>query len=83
MHLFCKTNVRGILLLILVTLISCKQDYVTIQFDSDMEVSGMKFSLDDISPGLPADWDGYEFVVLEFMISTPQRFHVGFTTETG
>jgi len=83
MHLFCKTNVRGILLLILVTLISCKQEYVTIPFDSEMEVSGMKFSLDDISPGLPADWEGYEFVVLEFMISTPQRFHVGFTTESG
>ena len=83
MHLFCKTNVRGILLFILVTLISCKQDYVTIPFDSDMEVSGMKFSLDDISSGLPADWEGYEFVVLEFMISTPQRFHVGFTTESG
>jgi len=83
MHILFKTSLRGILLVILVSLISCKQDYVTIQFDSDMEVSGMKFPLDDISPGLPADWDGYEFVVLEFMISTPQRFHVGFTTETG
>jgi hypothetical protein len=43
----------------------------------------MKFSLDDISPGLPADWDDYEYVVLEFMITTPQRFQVGFTTLTG
>jgi len=83
MYFISKTVCRGILLLILFTLISCKQDHVTIPFDSEMEVSGMKFSLDDISPGLPADWDGYEFVVLEFMISTPQRFHVGFTTETG
>ena len=48
-----------------------------------MEVSGSKFALEDIRPGLPSDWDGYEFVVLEFMITTPQRFHVGFTTETG
>ncbi len=43
----------------------------------------MKFSLEDISPGLPANWDDYEYVVLEFMISTPQRFQVGFITETG
>ncbi len=43
----------------------------------------MKFALEDISPGLPLDWDEYEYVVLEFMITSPQRFHVGFTTETG
>ena len=48
-----------------------------------MEVSGMKFSMDEISPGLPANWDEFEFVVLEFMISTPQRFQVGFTTDEG
>ena len=58
-------------------------DYVVIRFDSNMEVSGQKFSLDEISPGLPEDWDGYGFVILEFMITTPQRFHVGFTTEKG
>lgn len=74
---------RGVLLLVLVTLFSCNQDYVTIQFDSEKEVSGMKFALEEISPGLPADWDDYEYVVLEFMITTPQRFHVGFTTEEG
>lgn len=83
MDLSCKNNIWGILLLLFVTLASCKRDHVTIQFDNQMEVSGMKFSLEDISPGLPSDWDGYEFVILEFMISTPQRFHVGFTTETG
>jgi hypothetical protein len=43
----------------------------------------MKFSLEEISPGLPADWDGYEFVVLEFMVTSPQRFQVGFNTESG
>ena len=74
---------RSIVALLLLTFISCKQNYVSIPFDSDMEVSGMKFSLEDVSPGLPPDWDDYEFVVLEFMITTPQRFQVGFTTETG
>lgn len=74
---------RGITILILFTFISCNKDDVTIHFDSDKEVSGMKISLEDISPGLPANWDDYEYVVLEFMITTPQRFQVGFTTETG
>jgi len=74
---------RSILGLLFLTFISCKENYVSISFDSDKEVSGMKFSLEDITPGLPSDWDEYEFVVLEFMISTPQRFQVGFTTETG
>ncbi len=83
MQLLSRIGFRGITFLLLLTLISCSKDYVTIPFDSENEVSGMKFSLEDISPGLPADWDGYEFVVLEFMITSPQRFHVGFTTETG
>ena len=74
---------RGFAILILIPLISCQQDYVSVNFDSDKEVSGMKFALEDISPGLPLDWDEYEYVVLEFMITSPQRFHVGFTTETG
>ena len=74
---------RGLILPLLFALISCSHDYVTVHFDSEKEVSGMKFALADITPGLPADWDGYEYVVLEFMITTPQRFHVGFTTETG
>jgi len=83
MHLFTQTVLRGIIFLILLMLVSCRQDYVTIQFDSQKEVSGMKFALEDISPGLPVNWDEYEYVVLEFMITSPQRFHVGFTTETG
>ncbi|MGE5394056.1 MAG: hypothetical protein ACM3P1_04880, partial [Candidatus Saccharibacteria bacterium] len=47
------------------------------------EVSGRKFAIKDITPGLPANWDGYNYVILEYKISTPQRFHVGFTTESG
>jgi hypothetical protein len=59
------------------------QKTVKIEFNSNFEVSGKKFAISEISPGLPANWDGYNFVVLDFKISTPQRFHVGFTTETG
>lgn len=59
------------------------QKAVKIQFDSQKEVSGQKFAIKDITPGLPANWEGYNFVVLEFRITTPQRFHIGFTTEKG
>ena len=56
---------------------------VRIQFDSNKEVSGQKFAIRDISPGLPEDWDAYHYVVLELMSSTSQRFQVGFTTDSG
>ena len=55
----------------------------TIQFDSSKNVSGQKFAIEDISPDLPKDWSGYNFVVLEMMCTTPQRFQVGFTTDQG
>jgi hypothetical protein len=77
------TGFRGLFFLILVLLISCQHDYTEIRFDSKMEVSGRKLALADISPGLPSDWGEYEYVILEFMITTPQRFHVGFTTDAG
>jgi hypothetical protein len=65
-------------------ILPCKaQNPVRIQFDSNKEVSGQKFAINKISPGLPLNWDPYNFVVLEFKSTTPQRFHVGFTTETG
>jgi hypothetical protein len=72
----------------IVAYISCimpasAQKSIKIQFDSSKEVSGKKFAIQDITPGIPANWDGYNFVVLELKASTPQRFHVGFTTETG
>jgi hypothetical protein len=74
---------RGKVFLLLLSFIACDKKPLTISFDSQQEVSGMKFSLEEISPGLPADWDGYEFVVLEFMVTSPQRFQVGFNTESG
>ena len=54
-----------------------------IKFDDTKEVSGKKFAIKDITPDLPDNWDNYNFVVLEFKITTPQRFHVGFTTTYG
>ncbi len=75
--------IPGWFFLILLAAVSCSNHEVTIHFQSEKEVSGQKFALEEITPGLPTDWDGYEYVVLEFMISTPQRFQVGFTTETG
>ena len=74
----------GMGIFFMVLIISCsEQQEVTIRFDSSMEVSGRKIALDEISPGLPSDWEGYDYVVLEYMITTPQRFQVGFTTEKG
>jgi len=54
-----------------------------IKFDNTKEVSGKKFAIKDITPGLPLNWDEYNFVVLEFKITTSQRFNVGFTTDSG
>ena len=77
MQFLTQIGFRGVIFLMLFTLVSCNRDYVSIPFDSEKEVSEMKFSLEDISPGLPTDWEGYEYVVLEFMITSSQRFHVG------
>lgn len=54
-----------------------------VKFDSNHEVSGRKFAIRDINPDLPSNWDEYNYVVLEFRITTAQRFHVGFTTDYG
>ena len=62
---------------------STNSEQFTIQFDNSYEVSGQKFALRDINPSLPSDWDEYNFVVLEYKISTPQRFQLGFTTADG
>jgi len=65
-------------------MLSCdSQKEFKVQFDSSKEISGAKFAIKDISPGLPANWDEYNYVVLEFRSTTSQRFHVGFTTDWG
>lgn len=66
-------------------LVSCNsgKSGFTYTFDGDKEMSGVKFALKDINPELPRDWDDYNFVVLEYKISTSQRFQLGFTTDDG
>ena len=83
MDYFNRIILRGLTFLLLLTFISCEKNYLTITFDSENEVSGMKFPLKEVSPGLPENWEDYEFVILEFMITTPQRFRVGFNTDHG
>ena len=71
------------LVAILVLTQCTKQERFVVHFDSTQEVSGRKFAIRDINPDLPRDWDGYNYVQLEFMITTSQRFNVGFTTDYG
>jgi hypothetical protein len=64
--------------------LSCKnEDGFVVKFNSEYEVSGKKFALRDINPDLPENWDDYNYVVIEFMITTPQRFNIGFNTSNG
>ena len=64
-------------------LAACGEKTWKFSFDPSVEVSGTKFSLKEINPSLPTDWDGYNYVVLEYKISTPQRLYLGFTTDSG
>ena len=61
---------------------SAQKNFI-VNFDSSKEVSGKKFAIKDINPDMPRNWDEYNFVVLEFKITTSQRFHIGFTTDNG
>ena len=54
-----------------------------VEFDGTKEVSGERFALRDINPALPTDWTDYQFVVIEYKISTAQRFQLGFHTKYG
>ncbi len=85
---FRSKPLLSLILLILFGLQACsekkEQDKnFKIKFDSSKKVSGEIFAIEDISPGLEKDWSNYNFVVVEMKISTPQRFHVGFTTDEG
>ena len=73
----------GIIFLVL-GLTSCHtNDSVKFQFDSKKIVSGKKIAIKDIAPQLPTDWDEYDYVTIEFRSTTPQRFQLGFTTDSG
>ena len=77
-----KTSIAAIAMLFMIQC-SSAPDSFKIKFDSNKEVSGQKFAIRDINPGLPRNWDEYNYVVLEFRITTAQRFQVGFTTDYG
>jgi len=42
-----------------------------------------KWALKDLNPDLPADWTGYDFLVLEMRSSSPQRFFLTFYSSGG
>lgn len=76
----------GLIVLSVLTLTRCNSHEgktFRIKFDNTREVSGKKFAIKDITPGLPTNWDEYNFVVLEFKSTTAQRFQMGFTTDSG
>jgi hypothetical protein len=73
----------SVLTLLLVTQCTSAPEGFKVRFNSDHEVSGRKFAIKDINPELPQNWDEYNFVVIEFRITTAQRFHIGFTTDHG
>lgn len=72
------TGLLGALLLT-----GCRQTVHKVTFDGSVEVSGKKFALKEINPALPENWDGYNYVVMEYRINTAQRFQLGFTTDDG
>jgi len=76
------TGMAAIAMFLLTNCTSAPEGF-KISFDSSKEVSGKKFAVRDINPDLPLNWDEYNFVVLEFRITTSQRFHIGFTTDNG
>lgn len=45
--------------------------------------AGRTWPLKELDAGLPADWTGYEFLVLEFKASASQRFDLGLETPQG
>jgi len=80
-----KNTVNFYTVAALLLMIQCKpapKSFI-VRFDSSKEVSGQKFAIKDITPDLPRDWDKFNYVTMEFRITTSQRFNVGFTTDLG
>lgn len=79
-----KNKVRNMILACAaLTFVQCTPPAFKIAFDGTKELSGNKFALKDINAELPTDWSSYNYVVLEYKISTAQRFQLGFTTDSG
>lgn len=49
----------------------------------DQPVSTHEWTLAEVNPALPADWTGYDFLVVELRASSPQRFELGLKTAQG
>ncbi len=49
----------------------------------DGTTAEQKWPLKELSPDLPADWSGFDYLVLEFRCSTPQRFQLRLYTADG
>lgn len=64
-------------LLMLVCLSSAAQQRVVFEGAE----SAHKWALMDLNPDLPADWTGYDYLVLEMRASSPQRFYLAFYTK--
>jgi len=73
----------AVVAILLLTQCASAPEGFKVKFDNTKEVSGKKFAIRDINPDLPRDWDEYHYVVLEFKITTAQRFQVGFTSDNG
>ncbi len=54
-----------------------------IKFESKYEVAGQKFSLKQLGLAPSAQWDKYQYLVLEMKASSSQRFQIGFNTDWG
>jgi len=77
------TTCMAVVALLFLTQCTSAPEEFKIKFDSSKEISGKKFAIRDINSELPRNWDEYNFVVLEYRITTSQRFHVGFNTDYG
>jgi len=65
------------------TLCACRGEQVLSHtFDSSSTVEARQFSLTELG-GLPADWEAYDYLVLEMRSSTAQRFLLGIDTDNG
>lgn len=75
----------GGLMGVLILIASCEQKpgVHQVNIDGTKNISGQKLAIKDINPELPMDWSDYHYVVLEMRVTSPQRFHIGFTTATG
>ena len=67
------------------SLLSCEKspETISMKFDSSKTMSSYTWALKDVAPELPADWSGYNYLVLEMKASSPQRFSIGPVTSGG